>query len=186
MNDLELYIYIALVLIYFVSRALKRKKAPKPTDKYTAPASRNQETSRTETRERPLTFEELLEEFTGYKEVPQTVHREEVQEFEEETAMEPEYREPSTSNDEYKHYEGYDDYKKGDYTNYDELYKKSQDLTAPDEPLGLDKPLQRMPEAAERFDVPSSRAKKIREMLLSKNSLKDAIILKELLDPKYL
>jgi hypothetical protein len=182
MNDLELYIYIALVLIYFLTRVLRPRKAKKPPKNVTDASGPDRESSQTEPRQRPMTFEELLEEFTGYKEPPQTVNpADEVQE-EEKKSEKP----APAIDDEFQYYEGYDDYKKGEYTNYDDVFEKTGDLKTLDEQVSLEEPLQKRMEVIEKKVYASSRAKKFREMLISRESFRDAVILKELLDPKYL
>jgi hypothetical protein len=180
MSDLELYIYIGLALIYFLTRALKQKKAPRPPGNYKNTSPKEQESSSGPVRERPMTFEELLKEFTGYKEPPQTVTP-----AAEEKEIEEEYVETIEEDHEYQTYEGYDDYKKSGYTSYDEVYGKSQNLTTIDEQISLDEPLERQFEEYETQLPSCDRAKKYRQMLMRRESIRDAFILKELLDPKY-
>ncbi|MBR9999466.1 MAG: hypothetical protein KFF73_10865 [Cyclobacteriaceae bacterium] len=178
MSDLELYIYIALALIYFLSRVFKQKKSPRPPGNYRDAASGKPDSPSRPQGERQLTFEELLQEFTGYKEPQQTVAPEhgellEEMEFEEATPVE----------EEYKYYEGYDDYKKSSYMDYNQVPEK--DLTTIDEQVSFEDPLEKKFEDIVVESVESSRALRYREMLLKNESIRDAIILKELLDRKY-
>ena len=74
MDDIQTWIYIIIGLIYFIVRALK-KKVPDPSDQ---PLPNSGESQPADTqRRRPMTFEELLKEFTD----PQG-SREESQEIE--------------------------------------------------------------------------------------------------------
>lgn len=181
MSDLELYIYIGLVLIYFLSRAFKQKKTPRPPGDYKDSTANDQGSEPQPKRERPITFEELLQEFTGYKEPPQTITKEKIEEEEQEVEIEPAGRDQ-----EYQTYEGYDDYKTSGYTNYDEFLEKSQNLTTLDEQVNLEEPIDKQFEAYESPSEICDRARKYRRMLLKRESLRDAFILKEILDPKYL
>jgi hypothetical protein len=128
-----------------------------------------------------LTFEELLEEFTGYKEPPKTVTQ-----AEEITDVKEEQEEIPAADEEIQYYDEYDDYKSGEYKNYDKIFEKSEELTTLDEQVSLEEPVQKEWKVYERQPVTYSKAKRFREMLTAKDSIKDAIILKELLDPKYL
>ena len=181
MSDLELYIYIGLALIYFITRALKQKKTPRPPGNYRNTTPAEQESARESPRNRPMTFEELLQEFTGQKEPAPPVTpaaMEEVQEEEEfETIQE---------DSEIQTYEGYDDYKTSSYTSYEELYDKSQNLQTIDEQVSLKEHPERQFEEYEPKPPTFYRAGKYRQMLKRKESLRDALILKEILNPKYL
>lgn len=181
MSDLELYIYIGLVLIYFLSRAFKQKKSPRPPGDYKDSTVNDQGSVQKPKRERPMTFEELLQEFTGYKEPPQTMTPEVTVEEEQEVESEP-----AVEDQEYPTYAGYDDYKTTSYTNYDELFEKSQKLTTLDDQIDLDEPIEKQFEVYESPSGTCDRARKYRQMLLKRESLRDAFILKEILEPKYL
>lgn len=183
MSDLELYIYIGLVLIYFLTRVLKQKKTPRPPGDYKDSAPGDQGHDFRPKRERPMTFEELLQEFTGTKEPPQTVLPDEIKVEEHEAEMEP-----VAENHEYQTYEGYDDYKTSSYTNYDEVFEKGRNLTTLDEQIDLGEPIEKQFEAYESTSGAEicDRARKYRRMLMKRDSLRDAFILKEILDPKYL
>lgn len=181
MSDLELYIYIGLVLIYFLSRAFKQKKTPRPPGNYKDSKANDQGREPQPKRERPMTFEELLQEFTGYKEPPQTMTPEVMEEEEQEKVLEP-----ATEAYEYQTYEGYEDYKTSSYTNYDEVFEKGQNLTTLDEQIDLKEPIEKQFEPYDSASETCDRTKKYRRMLMKRESLRDAFILKEILDPKYL
>ncbi len=61
MDDIQTWIYIIIGIIYFIVRSMK-KKAPDPSDQ-PLPKSKSPQPSGSE-RRKPLTFEELLKEFT--------------------------------------------------------------------------------------------------------------------------
>lgn len=74
MDDIQTWVYIIIGIIYFIFRSMK-KKAPDASDQ-PLPKSGGAQPTDTE-RRRPMTFEELLKEFTD----PQA-NREEAQEIE--------------------------------------------------------------------------------------------------------
>jgi hypothetical protein len=177
MNDLELYIYIALALIYFLTRAFKPKKNPRPPGKYEESASDPSETPARPARERQMTFEELLQEFTGYKEPPQTEAPPAYEEQVEEEIQE--------KKEEYQYYEGYDDYKKSSYAEYSSFAEEKGKMITIDEQISFEEPLERKFEWGVDELVESSYTTKYRKMLQNRESIRDAIIMKELLDRKY-
>lgn len=181
MSDLELYIYIALALIYFLTRVFKPKKSPRPPRDIRGPASETSDTTSRPERERPVTFEELLQEFTGYREPQQTVAPAREEEVEEETLPE----EIQAEADEYQYYEGYDDYKKSSYADYNTVQKQGQELTTIDEQVSFDEPLEKKFDWGKTEPATSVQTEKYRKMLRDPESVRDAVILKELLDRKY-
>lgn len=86
MDDFQFWLYILFAVIYFVSRALKKKRQPGPSEDV------DMETPR---RNRPKTFEELLQEFTEGKESV----KEEVRETEQEIEDFREVREVKSTDD---------------------------------------------------------------------------------------
>ncbi len=180
MNDLELYIYIALALIYFLSRAFRQKKPKQPPGSYTNLPTSGQNTTSKSERDRTKTFEELLQEFTGYKEAPLTKEM-----AEENEKVEEEVVEAAEIPDEYQTYEEYDDYKSSDYINYDDIYKKSGEFTTLEEQGSLEVPIDIIFDKSEIDKGATLRAKRYRQMLVDKQSFKEAFILKELFEPKY-
>jgi hypothetical protein len=181
MNDLELYIYIALALIYFLTRAFKPKKSPRPPKDIRGPASDSPDSTSRPARERPMTFEELLQEFTGYREPQQTLAPTREEEVEEEV----QHEEIQEEEHEYKYYEGYDDYKKSSYADYNTVQQLEKDLTTIDEQVSFEEPLEKKFDWGEIEIVKSIQSEKYRKMLQNPESIRDAIILKELLDRKY-
>jgi hypothetical protein len=179
MNDLEIYIYIALAVIYFLSRAFRKKnpaKPPRPTQRTTSQDDYEQQSQK----EKPLTFEDLLKEFTGQKEKP--VHEVEEEEEERYESLEQEYidaeAEPYSAE-----YESYDE---SQYRSYDEVYGKGKDLKTLDEQVQINEPFRkRFDEYMIQKEVNIHNASRFRELLKNKDSVRDAIILKEILDRKY-
>jgi hypothetical protein len=174
MDDLELYIYIALGAIYFLSRVLRKKKPAPPPQKHrnTDSGRGYEQTPRTE---KPVTFEDLLKEFTGQKEKPEYEYEEEPEELEESYTQEVEQSAGEYATEE-----------EVSYKSYEEVYNVNKDYKTLDEQVKL--------ELAEkkRFDeykisegVNIHTAKRFRDLLQNKDGIKDAIILKEILDHKY-
>lgn len=83
MDDIQTWIYIIIGIIYFIVRSLK-KKAPDPSDQ-PIPKSGGSQPVDTE-RRRPMTFEELLKEFTDPQGSREEAQETEVLEEEEEPA----------------------------------------------------------------------------------------------------
>ena len=174
MDDLELYIYIALGAIYFLSRAFRKKKPVQPPQKRrdTDSGGGYEQAPRTE---KHVTFEDLLKEFTGQKEKPEYEYEEEPEEFEESYTQEA-----GQSAGEYATEE------EVSYKSYEEVYNTNKDFKTLDEQVKLESAKRK------RFDeykiskgVNIHTAKRYRDLLQNKDSIKDAIILKEILDRKY-
>ena len=171
MDDLELYIYIALGVIYFLSRAFRKKKPVTPPQN-----QRNADTGHDydeDTRtEKPVTFEDLLREFTGQKE-----------EAEYDYADEGEEPDSSYVEDSPKEYASTEEV---EYKSYREVYNVNKDLKSLDEQVDLEKTgKKRFEEYKIEEGVNVHTAKRFRELLRNKDSIRDAIILKEILDRKY-
>jgi len=180
MKDLELYIYIALAVIYFLSRAFRKKKSVKPpTSRQVTASPHDYEDS--SKKEKPLTFEDLLKEFTGQKDVPVNEDAEEFVNVEEEDPSGRKYVKDSDQFD-----EEYDTHNEDSYKSYEEVYSNKGNLKTLDEQVHINAA------ARKRFDeykieekVNIHTAKRFRELLNNKDSVKDAIILKEIFDRKY-
>jgi hypothetical protein len=180
MNDLEIYIYIALAVIYFLSRAFRKKKSSKP------PSSRPRTSSQDgyehpTSKEKPLTFEDLLKEFTGQKEETVSEQGGDLIEVEDNDVIKEKY-----GNEEEIYSNEYEKQEEVQYKSYEEVYASKERLKTLDEQIQLNEP------ARKRFDeykikkkVNIHTASRFRELLKNKDSLKDAIILKEILDRKY-
>jgi len=178
MDDLELYIYIALALIYFLSRAFRKKKPVAPPRK-PQDANSSDGYEQDHRKEKQVTFEDLLREFTGQKKEPEYEYEERPEEYEESHSEEKYYHDEEST-------EEYPTEEEVGYKSYEEVYSMNKDLKTLDEQVRL--------EMAEkkRFDtykIETGRnihvAKRYRKMLHNKDSIKDAIILKEILDHKY-
>ena len=188
MDDVQLYIYLALALIYFLSRAFKTKKPVNQGGGQPANPFGEEDIDPQSGRNRPISFEDLLKEFTREQEEQldqkqeKTVRSDPYQDMSEEPETvtpqpEPE-PEPQLT------YDSYDDYR-SPYQNYEDIYG-SQENTTLDVQVSLDEPLKK------RFDVykigqeeEGAPASHFRALLRDPDSIKDAIVLKEILDRKY-
>lgn len=180
MDDLQLYIYLALAIIYFIARALKPSKNKKPPVGRQH-AGQDADAPDIPDKERPLSFEELLEEFTGER----SARKRSMPEEEEEEIEVHQANEATRVDDEYQSYEEYDDNKTGEYAQYEQQYQPAKELKTIDEQVSLEAPIEKAFEEYEIQRDVSHRAVKYRELLLNQESLKDAILLKEMLEPKY-
>jgi hypothetical protein len=180
MDDLELYIYIALAVIYFLSRAFRKKKQVKPPAS-TQSTSSSHDYEDSPKKEKPLIFEDLLKEFTGKKDVPVYEEEEEFIEVEEENTADRKYvKEIDQFVDEY------DTNHEDNYKSYQDPYPNKGNLKT------LDEQVQIKTAPSKRFDaykieknVNIHTAKRFRKLLKNKDSVKDAIIFKEIFDRKY-
>ena len=171
MDDLELYIYIALGVIYFLSRAFRKKKSVTPQqNKRNADSAQDyDEDTRTE---KTVTFEDLLREFTGQKEESKYEYEEEVEEPDSSYVEESPREYAATEEVEYK--------------SYDEVYNVNKDLKTLDEQVNLEATgKKRFEEYKIEEGVNVHTANRFRELLRNKDSIRDAIILKEILDRRY-
>jgi hypothetical protein len=180
MDDLELYIYIALGVIYFLSRAFRKKKpvAPPRNQRNAEPDYGN---NRAPQKEKQVTFEDLLREFTGQKKEP-------VYDYEEEEgeADVSSYEEESYYSEEELREKEYADREEVEYKSYDEVYNVNKDFKTLDEQVDIElNKKKRFEEYKIEEQVNVHTAKRFRELLQNKDSIKDAIILKEILDRKY-
>lgn len=179
MDDLELYIYIALGVIYFLSRAFRKKKPAAPPQNQRNADSRS-DYDQTSQKEKPVSFEDLLREFTGQKEKP-------VYDYDEENGEPDEnYYEDNYYQEEEQNKEEYETEEELEYKSYDEVYNVNKDLKTLDEQVDLKLTTKkRFKEYKIEKGVNIHTAKRFRELLQNKDSIKDAIILKEILDRKY-
>jgi hypothetical protein len=181
MNDLEIYIYIALALIYFLSRAFRKKKPAKPP-RPTSRSSSEEEYGHPAQKEKPLTFEDLLKEFTGQKNEPvPEVHEEEIEE-EGYESLEQEY----INSEDQPYSAEYETYDESQYKSYEEVYGKEEHLKTLDEQIQINEPVRkRFDEYKIKEELNIHKASRFRKLLKNKDSIKDAIILKEILDRRY-
>jgi hypothetical protein len=179
MDDLELYIYIALGVIYFLSRAFRKKKPAAPPQNQRNSDSRS-DYDQTSKKEKPVSFEDLLREFTGQKEEPVYEYEEENEDSDASYVEDSYYQEEEQARKKYKTTEDVE------YKSYEEMYNVSQDLKTLDEQVDLEMTKKkRFEEYKIEGGVNIHTAKRFRELLQNKDSIKDAIILKEILDRKY-
>jgi hypothetical protein len=179
MDDLELYIYIALGVIYFLSRAFRKKKPAAPPQNQRNADSRS-DYDQTSQKEKPVSFEDLLREFTGQKEKPVYDYDEENEEPDETYYEDNYYQEEEQNKEEYETEEELE------YKSYDEVYNVNKALKTLDEQVDLELTTKkRFEEYKIEKGVNIHTAKRFRELLQNKDSVKDAIILKEILDRKY-
>ncbi len=179
MDDLELYIYLALGVIYFLSRAFRKKKPVTPPQNQRKTDSR-EDYDQAPQKEKPVSFEDLLREFTGQKKEPEYDYEEEYKEDDRSYDGDSYYREEEKSGTEYETAE------EVEYKSYDEVYDVNKDLKTLDEQVDLElSKKKRFEEYKIEEGVNIHTAKRFRELLQNKDSIKDAIILKEILDRKY-
>ncbi len=179
MEDLQIYIYIALAAIYFLSRAFKGKKSKQSPGKLPDSDQYNDQPEDQSQRERPISFEDLLREFSGQKEKRELekyeeADVEEIIDYEEEIVPE-EIKQPS--------YAAYNDPGYGKYAETSQEKNKYKTLSEEIEIEELNK--ERFIEYKRDENTSSNNASRIRKFLQDKDSIKDAIILKEVLDRKY-
>lgn len=164
--DLGNIVYIVAVIAYFIYQATKKKRS----------AEEEGELSESEAQpERGVSFEDLLREIRDtqqgktttrpVKEIPKPV-------IVEKSVSEPEqkslYKSQEEYDDEIKHYKGAFDYRKP------ELAKISAGI--PDIPSVI-------PEA---YETKSKQKNRYADMLKNPSTVKDAVVLKEILDRKYI
>ena len=179
MDDLQLYIYIALAAIYFLSRAFKGKKPGQRPGKIPDSNPIDNKSEDPAPREQPMTFEDLLKEFSGHKK------EKELEKFEEEEVDDiNEYEKELTS----QHVEepSYKTYNDPENSNFDDIYQGQGKYKTIDEQVIIEEPVkERFNEYKIHVVKNANYASRIRRILHSKESIKEAIILKEVLDRKY-
>ena len=179
MDDLQIYIYLALAAIYFLSRAFKSKKRSQSPGKLPDSDPYNEMPEEQSQRDRPMTFEDLLKEFSGKKEERKLEEYEETEESEMSS-----YEEEMVTQDSIQ--PSYDTYNDPGYINYDEVYQGKDKIKTLDEQVIVEKLDKERHDKYKIIKVKSANyASRIRKILHSKDSIKDAIILKEVLDRKY-
>ena len=167
MDDLSTIFYIVIGIIYFIYSAIKKSKTknvPRNRPGSPIPGELNEDTQ--EPHEEPMTrrpsFEDLLREFTQETpEAPKEVIEETYEEPED--TYEPEY----TYNEEKKTTSIYNEYQNIHVTEEDIVGKSLFDAYDTDE------------------DTRNKFGAEIREMLKNPEGLKKAIIVNEILKPKY-
>lgn len=176
MDDIQFWLYLLFAIIYFISRGLKKKDAPKPSERPRASQPHQ------ESRPKQVSFEELLKEFTEGR-VPdeeQVSEKEERlnegiehQESEKRRELKPAFDEGTTRNfsdDESKRV-------------YQESIKRAEGATLD---FGRDEDFKsRLKSRFEKEEESTSVASDIREMLSNPEDAKKAVVLSEILTRKY-
>ncbi len=159
--DFENYFYVILAIIYFLSRVLKGKKQAPEDESYDQPET---------TGKKPVTFEDLLKEFTEDKSVepePEVV-QESVREVED--SRPKSYRSPY-SDEESK-------------SIFEKSIKEAEMLSKGEEPAEKKLVFKEFKPYQEEEET-TGFATEIREMLQSGDGGKKAIILAEILNRRY-
>lgn len=161
--DLENLVYVALAVIYFLSRVFKKRKQ--------APTESPEESSQPQPGKRPVSFEDLLKEFGVDKGVEeQKEEKDEVDDFQEEKETD-EYR------SRYEDEEAQSVYEKS---------IKEVELTSEKEEAESNKGLVfKEFKPYQEEDDSNEFASEIRELLQSEDGGKKAIVLGEILNRKY-
>jgi hypothetical protein len=196
MDDYQVIIYIILVVIYIISRALKAKKKIDPTVR--PPEQRYEETGpypesaskpfNTTPKPRQLTFEDLLKEFSGYeeKESHSAPAETETAELPYKTVTKPETRE-------YQSYESPGNFPTYKYeeaksleslVSYEDMYQSPGKVEQADtKHADINESRFKEYTSYKGFDI--HKAGRFRKLLHNATSMKDAVVLKEILDRKY-
>jgi len=159
MDDIQLIIYLAFLGLYFLTRALSKRKKSK------ARPARRQTSEKTSTS--PVSFEDLLRDFVGDDKKKQP--KEEIIEPEIETV--PEFEGDYPSDDE-----------------IDEVYKKSVSEAQRFKPLDKTieiAPVSTKFKGYREEIEENTLADEVREMFGNLDDARKAIVLKEILDRKY-
>lgn len=174
MDDIQFWLYLLFAVIYFVSRALK-KKDPKKTEKRTA--SRNS-TPEERPQRKPVSFEELLQEFTEGRK-PEV----EEPEYEEEPAYEQRIEEPKREEEPV--------FEEGITRRFSDVESKRiyEESIAKAEGAEIafqhdDDFKSKLQRTADK-EQSSGVAQEIRDMLQNPNDARKAIVLGEILNRKY-
>lgn len=160
--DFENYFYVILAIIYFLSRVLKGKKQAPEDESYDQPET---------TGKKPVTFEDLLKEFTEEKSVepePEVVVEEPVREVQDRRPKS--YRSPY-SDEESK-------------SIFEKSIKEAEMLSKEEKPAENKLTFKEFKPYQEEEEV-EGFATEIREMLQSGDGGKKAIILAEILNRRY-
>ena len=92
MDDIQVWIYVIFAVLYFIAKLFKKKPDEQPKPRPLSPLETEDENGN-----RPLTFEELLREFTGEKKEEQGTQNGEEEPVRKEKILEPIKKEESQS-----------------------------------------------------------------------------------------
>ncbi len=174
MENIEFWVYIIFAVIYFLARGLRKKSKPKPVARPQSPL----ETDDGDTRQPPVSFEDLLEEITGRKTLEKTEEIIEPAEPEEKPAGPPEetpkFEEGKTrrfSDEESKRV-------------YEESIRQAEGFEID---YGTADPYQSKKVTRETAELEEENklAEEVRAMLQDTDSARKAIILSEIIGRKY-
>ena len=196
MSDIQIIVYILLIVIYIISRAMKAKKKfiPPETGKPGFP----QDIDETEAAEiprpynppvsQPVTFEDLLKEFTGYKEpeVTSKPQPEADREIKKAVVENPylKYNRPDVRENSRQDYRSLEQISYEEPVSYEDIYKGPEKMVEADsEPIDENKSRFVTYATLKEFDLHTSS--RFRNLLRNPMTVKDAIVLKEILDRKY-
>lgn len=179
MDDIQFWLYILFAVIYFIARGLKKKKPQKPVNK---PESTT--TSQTDSRpqRKPVSFEELLKEFTEGRGQEQPEEREVFQEHDEE--VDTAYQ----TVDEQEKDEPFEEGKTRRFSD-EESKRVYQESIARAEGASLefkrDEHFRSKLKSNRNDETGSAVAAEIRDLLSNPNDAKKAVVLSEILNRKY-
>ncbi len=175
MDDFQFWLYIIFAVIYFISRGLKKKK---PQSQGPAPTNRPQQQTRPQ--KQPVSFEELLKEFTDGKvdDEPQATVQE-TAERERQKIQETESEAEKDIRLEGRNRKFADDESKKIYE--DSIKRAEQGLSYKREGVFKSK----MKRKIEEKETNSAIASDIKTMLNDAEDAKKAVILSEILNRKY-
>ncbi len=184
MDNIQFWIYVIFAVIYFFGRALRKKPQEKPKQRPRSPLE-----TESESKERPVSFEDLLEEITGRKSLsdPQKSEPEiEEPEIEEAPPRPSRYERLKQEREAEKFEEGRTRTFSDEETRrvYEESIKSAEgyDLDyGTDEKYASKKVLRSTAEEEEDNEFVTE----IKSMLQNKDEAKKAVILSEILNRKY-
>lgn len=176
MDDIQLLIYIAFLAIALLSRFLGKKKK-------NAQQAKEKENSPEDKGDPPMTFEDLLKEFTGSKEEREEKKERERAEIRYEKEREEQERAEQERN-ERREYEFESELPDDDEINdiYEQSVKAAEKAKSPDD--------QDKGSRFKNFDIEEDAsenkiAQEVREMLSNPGSAAKAIVLSEIINRKY-
>ena len=196
MDDFQVIIYIIIVVILFVSRVLKARKkaeqpgppAPKRYEETEVYPDTNPKPYNTSPKPRQLTFEDLLKEFSGYEN-----KEKELAPAKPDTYQIPPKAELRPEPQEYRSYESPDAFPTHEeeearslesLVSYEEMYHEPGMVSISDT-KSVDINEDRFTEYESHLKIDIHKANRFKRLLRNSISIKDAVILKEILDRKY-
>lgn len=177
MDDIQFWLYLAFALIYFITRSFKKKEPKKPA----GGSSPRQESSGPE--RKPVTFEELLKEFTEGREAGD--EREEVTAESRQKAEEEEWLKKQRETEEEEVFEEGRTRRFSDEESK-RIYEESIRKVAENSPdFKSDEHFRSKLVRVEAQEETHTLAEDIRDMLQDQEDVKKAIVMSEILNRKY-